>query len=196
MAIYLAGGLEHPLAPKAQQTFWRLDLERLDEGWKSLEPWPGPERMLATAAALDGSFYLLSGASLHQGPDGEPVRSWLRDGYRFTPGRGWSRIADLPRAAVAAPSPAMTFDRTKLLIVGGDDGRQVDSPPGRHQGFPRGGLFYDVAKDAWTETEEAPFAFVATPGCFWEDGYVVPGGETRPGVRSTEVWVGRIRPPR
>ena len=35
---------------------------------------------------------------------------------------------------------------------------------------------------------EMPFSLVTTSTAIWQDGIVVPGGEARPGVRSTAVW--------
>ena len=97
--IYVAGGIDTPTATTAMHTFWALDLSAQEPIWQELDPWPGPERMLAVAAPLEGSFYLFSGVKLSAGDDGKPVREYLRDAYRYTAGEGWKRLADLPRAA-------------------------------------------------------------------------------------------------
>lgn len=185
--LYLAGGIETPTATTALKTFWALDLHRWQGGWRELEPWPGPARMLAVAGAHDGSFFLFSGASLHAGADGKPVRTYLRDAYRFTPGKHWKRIADLPRAAVAAPSPAPVV-KGRLVVIGGDDGAQVNTPPTGHKGFPRSVLAHDPKADRWAQAGAAPFSLVTTPAVDWRGRVVIPGGEARPGIRSTEVW--------
>jgi N-acetylneuraminic acid mutarotase len=75
-----------------------------------------------------------------------------------------------------------------LLVLGGDDGAQVDFPPTEHRGFPRDVLAYDATTDSWTTMDELPFGLVTTPSVNWNGRIVVPGGEARPGVRSTEVW--------
>jgi len=187
--VYVAGGVDEPAAARAQSVFLRLDLDRTDAGWQRLESWPGPARMLATAATLDGSFYLIGGADLQAGPDGKPVRDWLRDAYAYTPGKGWRRLADLPRPAVAAPSPAASAPG-RVFVLGGDDGSKLGVPPAEHPGFPRTVLAYDVRTNAWTEVDSLPFSLVTTSGVEWDGRYVIPGGEARPGVRSTEVWTG------
>ena len=93
--------------------------------------------MLSVAGELHGSFYLFSGARLKAGPRGKAVREYLRDAYRFTPGQGWRRLADLPCAAVAAPSPAAAAGNS-LLIFSGDDGTHVDfQSVERHPVSPR-----------------------------------------------------------
>ena len=190
--IYVVGGTARPEATNAVNTFISMNLAVKRPGWRTLEPLPGPGRMLATAGAHDGSFYVFGGAALHPGADGKPVRDWRRDAWRYTPGRGWKRIADLPRAAVAAPSPA-PIANGKLLILGGDDGAQVNTPPAQHQGFRRDVLAYDPKTDRWEQSGEMPFAHVTTGVVRWKNHFVIPSGEVRSGVRSPEVWSAQMR---
>lgn len=186
--LYVAGGTEKPDSTSALKKFYALDFAAKNATWRELEPWPGPARMLAVAAAQDGSFFLASGADLKPGPDGKPVRNYLNDAYRYTPGKGWKRIADLPRAAVAAPSPAPTVGQTKFLVISGDDGTQVNTPPTEHKGFPKTILAYDTARDLWRIAGEMPVSRATVPTVFWQNRWHIVSGERRPGVRSPEVW--------
>ncbi|MBI5397368.1 MAG: galactose oxidase [Verrucomicrobia bacterium] len=187
--VYVAGGIETPTATAALNTFWALDLDDVKPRWRELEPWPGPERMLAIAGTQDGSFFLISGARLMADAEGKPVREFLRDAYRYTPGQGWKRISDLPRAAVAAPSPAVPAGASRLLVFTGDDGANVTfKPVERHPGFPRDVLVYDAANDSWSVAGEAPFSRATVPMVKWHDRFVIPNGEVRPRVRTPEVW--------
>ena len=187
--VYIAGGIETPTATTALHTFWALDLDAPEPIWHELEPWPGPERMLAVAGGDDRSFYLFSGTKLTAGPDGKPVREYLRDAYRFTPGEGWTRLADLPRAAVAAPSPAIALLPSVLLVITGDDGLNVAfQPVDQHPGFPRNALRYDIRSNAWTVLDAVPFSRATVPTVPWRGRVVVPNGEARPRVRTPEVW--------
>ncbi len=190
--VYVAGGIDQPDAVQAQNVFYALDLDHVRAGWRELAPWPGPGRILATAGTQDGEFFLFSGAQLTTGRDGKSVREWLRDAYRYAPTKGWKRIADLPRVAVAAPSPTVVVDG-KLVVIGGDDGLQVNVAPTAHRGFPRDVLAYDVAANAWIRTGEVPFSLVTTPLAIWRNQIVVSGGEQRPGVRSPAVWAARLK---
>lgn len=186
--VYIAGGIETPTATKALHTFWALDLTKQDAPWQELEPWPGPERMLAVAAVHDGSFYLMSGASLKAGPDGKPERTFLRDAYRFTPGKGWAKLVDLPRPAVAAPSPAPVKDG-RILVITGDDGLNVTFEPlEKHPGFPRDTLVFDPREGVWSTLPNAPFSRATVPVTEWQGQFVIPSGEVRPRVRTPEVW--------
>jgi N-acetylneuraminic acid mutarotase len=186
--VYVAGGIEMPDATQALPTFWSLALDDLQSGWHRLETWPGSERMLATAGVLNGSIYLFGGTALEADQDGKPVRRWLRDGYRYDPGGGWSKIGDLPRVSVAAPTPAPQFGSSKLLLIGGDDGSQINTTPTEHRGFPRDILTYDVVANTWATLGNVPFSLVTTPAVNWNRDIIIPGGEARPGVRSPEVF--------
>jgi N-acetylneuraminic acid mutarotase len=191
--VYVAGGIETPDATRAMKNFWALDLSKPDARWQELESWPGPARMLATAGACDGSFFLFGGVGLRASADGKATREWFQDAYRYTPGKGWKRIADLPRVSVAAPSPAPVANG-RLLILGGDDGAQVNTPPTEHKGFPRDVLAYDVNSGVWSVADEMPVSRVTVPAVPWRGCAVIPNGEARPGVRSPQVWSLSIQP--
>jgi hypothetical protein len=106
--------------------------------------------------------------------------------------KGWTRIADMPRAAVAAPSPALAASGSRLVIVSGDDGSKVNFAPVReHPGFPRDVLIYDPERNAWTTGGDLPISLATAPVVEWRDGLVIPNGEVRPRVRTNEVWIGK-----
>lgn len=202
--IYLAGGTRTPTSTTALRNFWSLDLDQAAPRWREEEPWPGPARILGVAASDGKSFYLFSGAELSpgndgkgndgkgddgKGDDGKAVRRYLRDAYRFTPGRGWQRLADLPRPAVAAPTPATLDAQGRVTIWGGDAGTDVGfHPPAAHPGFAKTALAYDPATDAWFESEGSPAGPVTTATVTWRNRLIIPTGEVRPGVRTPAVW--------
>jgi N-acetylneuraminic acid mutarotase len=186
--LYVAGGTETPDSTNALKTFWSLELDATKPQWSQLDPWPGRGRMLAVAGGLNGSFYLFSGVELSGDRAGKPVRHYLKDAYRFSPGAGWSRIADLPRPAVAAPSPAIPRGG-ELLIVSGDDGELVSfEPKSAHPGFPPDILAYDPAANKWTRLEASPLSRATAPVVLWNGSAVIVSGEARPGRRTPEVW--------
>lgn len=186
--VYVAGGLAEPTATSTLSVFWVLDLKHLDVGWKSLPTWPGRPRMLAVGATAAGSFFLAGGTNLHAGPDGKPVRTYLKDGYGFMPGEGWKAIADLPAGCVAPPTPSPSTDHG-FLVLGGDDGANVNfEPKTLHPGFPRTLLAYDAAQNTWSKLDDMPFANVTNPATSWLGHITVVNGEQRPGVRSPTIW--------
>ena len=186
--VYLAGGIERPDSTNALKTFWAMDMSAANPRWRELEPWPGPARMLAVAGADHGAFFLFSGVELPGDAAGKPIRHYLKDAYGFTPAAGWKRIADLPRAAAAAPSPAILRDG-QLLIMSGDDGALVDfEPKSAHPGFPKDVLAYDLSNDRWARLAESPLSRATAPIVAWSGMAVIASGEIKPGRRTPQVW--------
>lgn len=151
--LYVIGGQSSADGPASDEVF-AMDLSAREPAWRRVEPLPPPDpsktgtgtvftpqaaaggggRILAVAAACDGALFMAGGATLITGADGKQVRRYLTDGYRFDPGRGWTRVADLPHAMVAAPSPAPS-ENGAWYVLGGDDGTQVGVAPGGASGF-------------------------------------------------------------
>ena len=118
---------------------------------------------------------------------GKVVRRYLADAHRYDRGRGWSRVADLPRPVVAAPSPAMA-DASGLSVFGGDDGSQVGGAPEKHRGFDENIFRFNLKTGSWTIHGESPAPRATVPLTRRGSSWVIPSGEVRPGVRSPEVW--------
>ncbi|QEL17960.1 galactose oxidase [Limnoglobus roseus] len=184
--FYVAGGQEKPDATSTATAVYRIDLSATRPKWESVEACPGGGRMLAVAAGFDGAFWLVSGVDLVAGKDGRAERKYLKDAYRYDPASGWKPIADLPRPAAAAPSPAPT-DSSGFFILGGDDGTQVGAAPDQHRGFSKTVLRYDAKADRWAEAGELAAPRVTVPSVAWGKSWVIPSGEVRPGVRSPDV---------
>ncbi len=185
--LVIAGGQEQPDSKNTLKSAWRIDLSAREPRWKEIDALPGDGRMLAVAASFDGAFWLMGGVDLIV-RNGEKVeRRYLKDAYRYDPDRGWKRIADLPYPVVAAPSPAPT-DASGVYILGGDDGSQVGVAPEKHRGFGKKVLRYDIRSNKWVGAGEFSNPRVTVPCVVWNNSWVVPSGEIRPGVRSPEVW--------
>lgn len=186
--IYLAGGQLGPKSTEGMKSVLTLDLSGRNTKWKAIEPLPGLGRILPVVAAQDGAVYVFGGASLHAGPDGEAVRTYLTDGYCYRPGKGWKRIADLPAPVTAAPSAA--YGPSHILVFGGDDGslvNRIQELKDNHPGFGRKVLAYHTITDTWAHLGTLPKGLVTTNAVQWEGGIVIPGGEDRPGHRSSDV---------
>ncbi len=187
-ALIVACGAEQPGEQAATNRAFLLDLAAKNPAWRELPPLPAAPRILATAAARDGVFFLFGGASLAPDAGGKIARTYLREAWSYRAKEGWQRRADLPKPCVAAPSPAPFVDG-KFLLLAGDDGSLAGfSPPEKHPGFPRGILAYDPAPDRWSEAGETPAPRATVPCVGWRGAFIVPSGEVRPGVRSPEVW--------
>lgn len=193
--LYVAGGQETPAATTALQRCWALDLAAPTRAWRDVG-WPvdAPARILAVAAACDGWFYLLSGAELRPNAAGQAERHYLTDAWRYQPGSSWQRLAALPHAVAAAPSPAMNAGQARLVIAGGVSPEFLANLPQNapHPGFPGDLLSYDIPTNTWTAVAAPAFApsappRVTAPLAPWRNGFVVPSGEIAPGIRTPTV---------
>ncbi len=185
-AIYLAGGTDRPGEQAATNRVFALKLDPI--GWSELPALPGKPRLLATAAASDGAFYVMGGVALEPGPDGKPRREYLRDVWRFRKETAWERLPDLPRPNAAAPTPAPVVHGRILLIAGDDGSRRDFQPVEKHPGFVPSIFAFDIAAQRWAEVGQTPAPRATVPCVPWSGSFIIPSGEVRPGVRSPEVW--------
>jgi hypothetical protein len=203
--LYIAGGLGAPADTAALNVFWRLDLSQ-PEGqmaWEALPSLPGEGRMLSVAATQEGNVYVFSGVAIKKDNTGAVSRAYLKDAWQFD-GKAWRRIADLPHAVAAAPSPAFTSGQSHIAIFGGDDGtnaHRVMELKEKHPGFRQDILAYHTITKTWSSIGtigggashvKAP---VTTPLVYWNGKIVLPGGEVRPGVRTTQVLTATLNAP-
>ena len=190
--LYATGGQAIPGASEAIHALWRLDMERVEDGWQSAPPWPGLARILPVLAVCEGSLYLFGGCEVYGDENGETKRRYLTDAYRYNELDGWERLLDLPRAATGAPTPAWTLGN-RIAIFSGDDGEYADRVQelkDRHPGFDRDALILDLAQMQWSRVGRVPFSLATTAAVMWRGAYVIPGGEDRPGHRISTVFQG------
>lgn len=187
--VYLASGYAAGPLRRSQAAFWRLDLCNIAAGWITQPVWPGPSRGQGVMAALAGSVYLFSGMETGAGPDGQPRVSYLTDAYRFRPGAGWERLPDLPRSAIAAPSPApVSPAAARIFLLGGVDGRLAGKQP-RDTRVPDSIIYFDVAAGEWKDWPQRwPDPVVTAPAVPWGGEWVIVSGETMAAVRTPHVW--------
>lgn len=94
--LYVAGGASDVNnLGTATAGLFALDLDRLQEGWRTLAPFPGAPRATHAAAAVGDSLVIFGGCHLD---DKGAVRN-LADAYRYDPRAAtWERLADMPAA--------------------------------------------------------------------------------------------------
>lgn len=187
--VHLCGGITTPDAANALAEHWVLNLDALSDGWRAALPLPAAGRILATSAAVGNDFIVAGGCTLARGPDGVIGRIYLKDAWKFS-GGVWIQLADLPRAAVAAASPAPA-SADSFFIVSGDDGTQAGiARPGDHQGFSSQILRYEIQENRWSEDGRLDTRAVVTlPTAPWKNGTIFFNGEIKPGVRSPGVFI-------
>ncbi len=190
--MYVAGGLAAPDAPEPLRTFLAFDLRRPEAGWRELPSWPGPGRSQAVAAAVGDDFFLFSGLRPATATTAGPRLEYLKDAYRYSPGRGWTRLPDLPHAAAAAASPAPTLGGD-VLAVGGVDGTGFGRPPQEFHLVPQRIQRWSSVAKTWSEAGNAPVGRVCVSTAEWGGEWILPSGERSAGVRSPEVWALDVR---
>lgn len=205
--IYVAGGQCSAIDQGTMKNFWSIDLS-LPPGnrkWEILEPIPGPSRMLSVASTCGEHLYLFSGVHLPGGLN--PQREYLTDCYRFTLKDGWQQLPEMPYAVAAAPSPA-TFIKDRIVLLGGDDGMIASKGAvlkEAHPGFTRNILHFNPYSETWTLFSSLPSITcykslarellppVTTPSVQWQGRIVIPGGEIKPGFRTSQVIAGSFK---
>ena len=187
--VYVASGYAAGAPRLSQAGFWRLDWRDPAAGWTELPAWPGPSRGQAVMAALGDSVYLFSGISIVAGHDAKPQVTYLSDAYRYHPAEGWTKLPDLPRSAIAAPSPSpVSTALGRIYVLGGVDGRLVGKQP-RDTRVPDDIIYYDVATGAWqTLPGRWPDPVVTSPAVPWADEWIIVSGEIMSAVRTPHVW--------
>ena len=199
--VYLAGGQSGPGLESAMTNFWMLELARKDAPdafrWVELPPWPGPGRAYnITTTQHDGyhdGVYVISGRR-----QGEAGVEFLRDTWEYLPALGtWRQRAGAPRELMAGAG--IGWGQSHIFILSGADGAlfdQADALQDAHPGFPKEAFAYHTITDTWTSAGTSPANQVATVPVRWtvegRDCVVVASGETRPRVRTPQVWA--VRP--
>ena len=186
--LYVVGGQSKPDSKSASRSVWALDLYASELKWRASPPLPGCGRIFSTAASCDGSLWIIGGAELVEEKEGAVRRRYLMEVLRFSVKGGWKREADLPSPIAAAATPAPN-DESGIDLLGGDDGAQVSVTPTDHRGFSRRILRFDLRSAAWIDAGRLAAPRVTVPCVWWKDCWVIPSGESRPGIRSPEVWV-------
>ena len=202
--VHVFGGQETPDSTEASLRTFTLDLAEKEPAWRELDPLPAAGRILPVAATHRGDLLIFSGASLAPDDAGKPRRTYLTDAWRHNPRTGWRALQDLPRPAVAAPSPALPVGHDFLLIIGGSDGSlddQVDALKDDHPGFPGDLLAYHPITDRWTTRGAfpredgtsmlppvtVPVVPIVGTGTDFDGRHLLASGEIRPRVRSPRM---------
>ena len=163
--LYVAGGKSSAADSALLHSFVALDLADTAARWRILGPWPGPARYAAASAAVDGAVYLFAG--IHSDSTGQ--KRLLRDAYRYTPERGWLRLAEMP-VAVAGAS-AVVYGPSHIMLLSGTSHPVEESISPQQPSI----LAYHTITDTWTVRGELPLNSVTDPAVTWGEDMVVSG---------------------
>ena len=207
--VYVVAGQTGLGLHSATARLWRLDLKRLaaaDLAWEPVPAVPGGPRAFAIVAAQPAggatALYVIGGRRQRPGTTDLAGVEPLADCHEFSPERfaadpatAWRRRSDAPEPLMAGAAAA--FGPRRLVVLAAADGdllKRIAADPEfvkRHPGFPKRAWAFDTLADRWTGAGDTPACPVTTPAVAWGPGFVLASGETRPRVRSPEVWLVR-----
>jgi SSS family transporter len=186
--VYVAGGKNHQ--GEAVSTFWSIALDQLKNKnavWKSEKMLPGKPRFSAALLRQnkgDRDVLFLLGGKSH---DGE----YLTDAFSYDPQQKetqqWKPICPLSRAAVSAPTIA--WGQSHLLVFSGSDGHAdywLQNTQGQ-SAFPNTVLAYHTITDTWCVCGTMSYGTACTKPVALEKGILLPSGEVKPMVRTSQV---------
>lgn len=198
--IYVSGGLSDGI-PNNRAFIYSIAKDQ----WREIAPYPGPARVQPIAAAQNHAeqkrFYLMGGFDPLQ-------KQVLRNGYSYFPEENnWTQLAQAPVAINGGV--AMPCGVHSIIVVGGVneqkflEGLQIKDSISKFQymthqpawyEFNSELLFYNTIVNRWANTGTTPFALagaqLVTDGA---KGWWVVGGEVMPGVRTNQVWYGKLQ---
>ncbi len=192
--LYVAGGQTADHDAGMEKVFWSLDLDKLESGWKILEPWQGPARRNAILISQNiGDYkylFIIGGETLVHDNAGKFYSETLNDGYRFTLRTGqWERIAYSPYPIAAAP--AIEYGQSHILVFGESNlkpsGRDTAMEEGQDPGISPHLLAYHTITNKWIEEGEIPLSVASAEAVHWKGGIALTGGETSSGRSSPKI---------
>lgn len=191
--LYLAGGLADG---KPSCEVLACDVRSGERVWRRLPPLPEPF-VQPVAFASAGRLYVWGGFD----PVGRRVADY---GYCCDPATGrWERIAGLPDGGTMTGAAGAVLADGRLLVAGGvdrgvfsgalalDPARQrayLSQPPAAYR-FRSALWLFDPVSATWSKAGVSGRAARAGAALAAVGGDVVMlGGETRPGIRTPQVW--------
>jgi len=172
-----------------------IDTQHLENGWKPLAACPGTPRWVACMAEVQGTLYLIGGAT--GSPYCTVVDNWVYEPKTDT----WTRIRDLPIATGNFPGGKVVFKDRYIVLGGGYQYDRVANPdgttrdpygtPGRFQdkGEYHNDIFvYDTETNLFGRADSMPLNNNLSMTILHDDELYLIGGETGGAVVEGEFY--------
>jgi N-acetylneuraminic acid mutarotase len=190
--IYAVGGHNQlaPLVPGPSASVYSIDVNALKSGWREETPIPAEPRWFPVVGTDGKNLFVISGFTGVKDGEGKAQIHCLSDVWRYEPAndRKWTRLADLPRANAASPSPAPYANGKLLLMGGGVEDATLKIPMQEQKGFPMTITAVDAKTGEAQIIGDVRSSVVVGPVVPWKGGWIVVSGEIRSGVRTPSVW--------
>lgn len=218
--VYAIGGDE---AKKSSNLFYSLDLNILNPEWKELPNLPIAlaNAVAVVQETKEGTAIFVIGGRTKTATGISDLHS-TTFAFNLKK-QTWSSVADISDGTNTtnfSAGAAVALGTHSVLILGGDNGLvfhkietylsqifQANSIEEKgkliaeknvlntqHQGFYKGMLLYNTLTDTWTKVGELPFlAPVTTTAVLWGDDIILSNGEIKPGTRTPNIMLGKIK---
>ena len=217
--IYTVGGDEQN---NSSNSFFSLDLKDKNLHWKKLPGLPvalANATVVAQNCKSGKKIFVIGGRS--KTPFGISDLHNTVFAFDIQKNQ-WKRCADISNGAHTTKLSAaggVALGNNEILITGLDNGNtfhQIETLISKiarannaeekeklteeknnlsihHKGFDKSLLLYNTNSDVWTKIGELPFpAHVTTTDVKWGNDIIVSNGEIKPGVRTPDVWIGKV----
>lgn len=212
--LFVAGGENEKGVVSSLLT---LDISADDPQWKKLADLPhavSHALLVAQSYRNKTCLYLIGGRR----KDVSGISELYADVYRYSiDADEWKPCASLPYALSA--HTGVMVGSENILVLGGDKGtvfgkveralaaieketdpviktrliKEKNELQNTHPGFSREILQYDTEADVWKKAGDLPFPTpVTTQAINWGIDIVLPSGEIKAGVRTPDIWIGRM----
>ena len=217
--IYAVGGDEQN---NSSNSFFSLDLKDKNLHWKKLPDFPialANATVVPQNSKSGEKIFVIGGRA--KTPSGISTLHNTVFAFDIQKNQ-WKRCADISNGAHTTKLSAaggVALGNKEILITGLDNGNtfhqietliskiaRANNPEEKqklteeknnlsihHKGFDKSLLLYNTNSDVWTKIGELPFpAHVTTTDVKWGNDIIVSNGEIKPGVRTPDVWIGKV----
>jgi len=218
--VFAAGGDEKNNSSKK---FFSLDLENENAGWKSLPDLPisvGNATLIAQNEGSEKKIYLIGGRTKTASGISELHHTTFAFDINKNEWRKCADISDGKNISNLSAAAGIAIGKNYILMIGGDNGiifhkietyisqiAKTNSDEEKEKltkeknvlsidpkGFYRGLLMYNTVNNKWIIIGEYPYpAQVTTTAVKWGNDIVVSNGEIKPGIRTPDVIIGRVK---
>jgi N-acetylneuraminate epimerase len=218
--VYALGGDE---AKKSSDLFFCLDLNCSNPEWKALPKLPIAlaNAVAVVQKGKEGkTIYVVGGRTKTPSGISDLHNTTFSFNLKKQIWETCAVISDGINTTNFSAGAGVPVGSHSVLIVGGDNGltfhkietylsqiAQTDNPEEKakliaeknilnttHQGFYKGMLLYNTLTNTWSKLGELPFlAHVTTTAVLWNKEIVLSNGEIKPGIRTPDVMIAKIK---
>ena len=174
--LYVVSTAAADIDPSRAAAMWMLDPDAEDPQWLTAPAPPGSFRQFPVLAAQDGALYLFGGAV----PASRSEAQGQRLAQRYTPGQGWTPIADLPSPAL--PGAALPVGPTHIALrTAAGNGTGISA--------------YHAVTDTWIDLGRLPVRLSDGSVATWGESLVFAGRDLGLEESANRILAAQIQPP-